>query len=82
MESLRKYVARVGRKAAAEAFHVSESMLGHWLTGRKPITPERARSMDAVTGGEVSRFDLIPGHFDPLPHDRISSAPPSHSEAA
>lgn len=70
MDELRAYVDRVGRKQAARDFGVSESMLGHWLCGRKQITPERARAIDLATRGEVSRFRLIPGHFEPLETDQ------------
>jgi DNA-binding transcriptional regulator YdaS (Cro superfamily) len=39
-------------------------MVSHWLTGRKAITPERAKQIEDATGGLVKRHELRPDIFD------------------
>lgn len=39
---------------------VSQSLVTHWLNGRKAITAERALQIEQATGGAVKRAELRP----------------------
>lgn len=53
------------QSALAERVGVSQSMVSHWLTGRKQVTPEKAKAIELVTHGAVQRHELRPDIFDP-----------------
>jgi len=50
--------------AFAAELHVSQGLVWQWLNGKTPITAERARQIEAVTGGLVRRHELRPDIFD------------------
>jgi DNA-binding transcriptional regulator YdaS (Cro superfamily) len=56
--------AGLSQAALADLVGVSQPMVSHWLTARKAITPERARQIEHVTGGAVTRHELRPDIFD------------------
>lgn len=55
---------RISQAELAELVGVSQGMVSHWLTGRKAITPERAKQIEHATGGAVRRHELRPDIFD------------------
>lgn len=60
----RAIAAAGGQSALAKQLGISQAMVSHWLTGRKAITPERAKQIEDATGGLVKRHELRPDIFD------------------
>jgi DNA-binding transcriptional regulator YdaS (Cro superfamily) len=56
--------SKLSQADVAELMGVSQAMVSHWLTGRKAITPERAKQIEHATGGAVRRHELRPDIFD------------------
>lgn len=52
------------QKALAEALDVSPQMVSQWLSGKRPVSPEKARDIDRVTGGAVPKHSIRPDIFD------------------
>lgn len=78
MEVIRNLVGQMGQRELAQALGCSPSLVSHWVTGRKRITAERARQIEDVTLGGVTRYDLRPDVFGPAP----AAAHSDQSEAA
>lgn len=62
----------------ATELRVSQGLVSHWVTGRRPVTPELVLSLAALTGFRVRphdlRPDLYPSPLDGLP-DRTQPEP-------
>ena len=64
MNKLRKYTDEIGGVSEmAKLLNVSISLVSHWLTGFRPVTPEKAKLIEEVTNGAVTRADLRPDVF-------------------
>lgn len=66
---LKKYLERTTQAAFADEVHVSQGMVGHWVTGRKRITAEKAVAIENATNGEVTRYELRPDIFGEPPQE-------------
>ena len=44
----------------AASLGVTQSMVGHWVSGRHRVTAERAAQIEHITGGAISRAELRP----------------------
>lgn len=55
----------LSQAAMADKIGVSQGMVSHWIGGRKQITPEKAKAIEAATHGAVQRHELRPDIFDP-----------------
>lgn len=67
----------MGQRDLAAALGCSQSLISHWMTGRKQVTAERAKQIEEATFGAVRRHELRPDVFDPPP-----AANSDQSEAA
>ena len=47
----------------ARLLGVSTTILNQWLSGKKPVSPQKARLIEKETGGEVTRLELRPDIF-------------------
>lgn len=56
------------QRAAAQQLGYSQSMVGHWKQGTKAISAETAARIEQRTAGELSRIQLRPDVFGPLPY--------------
>ena len=63
MDKFRQFVKDLGQAEAAKLFGVSQGMVSHWVTGRKPISPRRAAEIEAATQGQLRREELCPEVF-------------------
>ena len=64
--NLKDYIASLPRGGAselAEKLDVSPSFLSQMSTGRSPISPERANTIERLTDGAVTRQDLRPDDY-------------------
>jgi transcriptional regulator with XRE-family HTH domain len=70
--------------AVAKALGVSQGLVSHWLTGRRPVSAEHVLPLSAYTGFEVRPHDLRPDLYpfpsDGVPRERL--APPAAEAAA
>lgn len=68
--TLSEYLEHSGltQKAFAESIGVTQGLIAQWLSKKDPlpISPERARDIEAVTGGLVTRVELLPHVFGPI----------------
>ncbi|WP_346347716.1 transcriptional regulator [Acidithiobacillus acidisediminis] len=65
--NLISYTSIHGNRALAEALGVSNSMISQWKSGHRRVSPETAIRIEIATGGEITRQDLRPDIFGPLP---------------
>lgn len=65
---LRTYLEETSttQDAFAKEIGVTQGMVANWVAGRK-LTPERAADIERVTSGRVTRIELRPDIFGPLP---------------
>ncbi len=64
---LAKYIRStigVTQASFAKELGVSQGLVWQWLNGRTKITPERAKQIEQVTQGAVTRHDIWPDLFD------------------
>lgn len=57
-------VKRVTQGEFANQLGVTQGLVHQWISGRTRITAERAKQIEEVTEGKVSRHDLRPDLFD------------------
>lgn len=50
-----------GQRALARQVGVHESMVGHWLHGRRPVGVRAAAAIERATAGAVRAEELAPG---------------------
>jgi len=65
------------QKEAAKVLGLSQGMISHRLRGRYAITADVALDLERRSGGEMTRYDLLPDVFGPKPvqsHHHHSSA--------
>ena len=69
MDALRRFLTERGltQQQAAEMFGVSQGLVSHWLNGRCSISAELCRAVEIATAGAVTRADLRPDLFGPVP---------------
>jgi|GEM_PF-710553 len=64
---LAKYIRStlgVTQASFAKELGVSQGLVWQWLNGRTKITPERAKQIELITQGAVTRHDILPDLFD------------------
>lgn len=62
------YVSRAGGRAkAAKALGISAGMVGHIATGRRNVSIDVAKKIEAESNGFITRHDLRPDVFGPTP---------------
>ncbi|WP_084254166.1 transcriptional regulator [Methylobacter marinus] len=59
--------------AAAKALGLSQGMISHRLSGRYKMTANAAIDLERRSGGEISRYDLLPNIFG-TPDDQDTAA--------
>lgn len=64
---LDQYLKTTSQDAFAQALGVSQGLVSHWVTGRARIPAERVLTIEAATGGQVTRHELRPDLY-PLEH--------------
>jgi len=65
MKKLRKFTAEIGgAQVLATKLDVSRGLISHWFSGFRPITPEKAKRIELISGGQVTRKDLRPDIFE------------------
>jgi DNA-binding transcriptional regulator YdaS (Cro superfamily) len=73
MTVLQKYLdeSETSRADFANALEVSESLVGHWCNGLRPVPPEQAIRVAKITKWQVTphqlRPDIWPNATDALP---------------
>ncbi|MBF0445791.1 MAG: helix-turn-helix domain-containing protein [Magnetococcales bacterium] len=55
------------RNDLAQAAGVSEPAVRHWANGTRKVHPNKVLDLENATGGSVTRHDLRPDIFGPLP---------------
>lgn len=45
---------------------VTQSQIAHIESGRRPVTPELAKTLERVTNGQLTRIVLLPEIFGPI----------------
>lgn len=65
--TLADYLKTTTQSAFAEALNVTQGAVSQWLTGELRITAERAKQIEDVTAGKVTRAELRPDIFDAPP---------------
>jgi len=60
--NLRAYLKKHGlsQSAFAGKIGVTQGAVGHWVTGRHPVTPKWASRIVSKTRGEVTLHDIYP----------------------
>lgn len=68
MERLDAYLKaqQLTRAEFAAQLGVTPGAVSQWFTGLLPVSPARARQIEEITGGAVTRIDLRPDLFGPL----------------
>lgn len=63
---LQEFLALPGntQQSLATSLGVTQSLVHQWVSGKTRITGERARDIEAATGGQVRRHDLRPDLFE------------------
>lgn len=61
MSNLNAWLDEIGRPQAAVLLGVTPSAIGHWLAGRRRITPDMARKIERVSRGKVTAVELVFG---------------------
>jgi DNA-binding transcriptional regulator YdaS (Cro superfamily) len=70
---LRKYVEENGGQTEfARRLGVSQGLVWQWLNEKTGVTWERAKEIEAATGGAVTRHELRPDIFGPAPAERAA----------
>lgn len=64
MDALRKFLEANSQQLLADALGCSQSLVSHWVNGRKTITAERAKQIEEATLGTILRHELRPDLFD------------------
>ncbi|MGP1677891.1 MAG: helix-turn-helix domain-containing protein [Burkholderiales bacterium] len=65
---LKEFVEEIGGQTEmARRLGVTQGLVWQWLNGRSPVTWERAKDIEALSNGRVSRHDLRPDIFGPAP---------------
>lgn len=59
--------ARLAEMLTAAGFPATQSLVSQWEQGAVVIPAERCAQVEQVTGGKVTRADLRPDVFGPLP---------------
>jgi len=78
MTVLQKYLdeSEISRADFAKAAGISESLVGHWASGLRPVPPEQAIRLAKITKWQVTphqlRPDIWPNATDALPHKRAA----------
>lgn len=61
MDALKAAIKHFGGQGAlARELGVTQGLVWQWLSGRRPIAPERCAEIEAATGGRVLAQDLRP----------------------
>ena len=60
------------QSALAKAVNAAPQFVSQWVTGRRPVPPKFALTIEKATG--VSRHELRPDVFGPAPKQRRSRA--------
>jgi len=79
---LAKYIRStlgVTQASFAKELGVTQGLVWQWLNGRTKITPERAKQIEQVTQGAVTRHDILPDLFDA---PTVKSKPPRKNKQA
>lgn len=71
---LRSFVEKYGQTGAAKKLGVTQGAVWQWLNGQR-ITAERAVDIEAKSGGEITRHELLPDIFGPIPTPAPAAAP-------
>ena len=53
-----------GQTEIAQKLGVTQGLISQWLKGKTRVTPERAKQIELVTGGVVTRQELRPDSWD------------------
>lgn len=63
--NLAKYLdhAELSQEEFAKLCDVHQTMVSQWLTNRRPISARKAIVIERVTGGLVTRHELLPDIF-------------------
>lgn len=69
--------AEVARRLTAAGFPATQALVSQWETGAVALGAERARQIEQVFDGAITRADLLPDLFGP-----IQPTEPSTQEAA
>jgi len=62
--TLAEYLQKTTQAAFAESLGVSQGLVSQWLTGDTRVTAERAKQIETVTNGQITRTDLRPDIFE------------------
>lgn len=67
--------AEFARRLTAEGCPTSQGLVWQWENGKTRVTPERAVHIERVTGGAVSRDELVFGGREGESDIRAAAAP-------
>jgi DNA-binding transcriptional regulator YdaS (Cro superfamily) len=61
MEALLRAIELIGSQAElARRLGVRPQLISQWTKGKRPLPPTRAAQIEELTGGHVTRADLLP----------------------
>ncbi|MFS1524476.1 helix-turn-helix domain-containing protein [Microbulbifer sp. 2304DJ12-6] len=58
----------------AQSLGVTQGLVSAWVTGRKKIAPHWCLPIEQSTNGVITRYDLRPDIFGPVPEEQGSVA--------
>lgn len=59
MDEFKQWLDDVGRQNAATLLGVTNSAIGHWLSGRRTMRPSMAQKVQQISMGRVKAADLV-----------------------
>jgi len=57
---------KITQASFADLVGVSIGMVNQWLTGNRPVSPEKCVIIEKITNGEVTRKDLRPNDWQAI----------------
>ena len=60
-----RYERRRVRQDIAQRLGITESAVRHWANGVRRVPAERVLTIEQVTGGQVTRYELRPDIYPP-----------------
>lgn len=63
---LHEYLETTTQDALAKRIGVTQGTVHQWVSGKLPISAERAADIERATDGKVTRIELRPDVFGPI----------------
>ncbi|WP_444902197.1 transcriptional regulator [Microbulbifer sp. SSSA007] len=83
MKPIELAIKTVGtQQKLATALGLSQGAVAQWVTGRRPVPPRQCIPIEMVAGGVVTRHELRPDVFGPMPAGSDPGEPPEVQQAS